>query len=191
MALQQQKYKDFGPRNLALIAGAVLVLGVLAWTQRPVRSAAIKNGTGLGTGLAISSTDSQVLGASSYNEELIKQFEPIDIKTSADNSSDAFNSYIAQINLVKTADNLDLLLNGNVSQRGKDKQVKFIADLKRIAAPTVLADFHKLLLAYYQLRFDQQSSLSSEDYASYVAAVGAQLDQIRIDFNTSAGINLP
>lgn len=191
MYVPEKHYNGFGLANIALIGSVAVVLGFFAWTQKPIRTAAIKNGTGLNTDLAAASGAGRVLGATEYNQQLIAQFEPIDVKTSEDNSQQAFINYASQVTIVKNADKIDFLINGNSLQRSKTGQEKFIADLKTIAAPSSLADFHKLLLAYYQLRFSAQDSLQADQVNVYAAAVQGQLDKMRDNFRTSAEVNLP
>jgi hypothetical protein len=191
MYVPEKHFHDFGPKNIALIALVAVVLGALAWSQRPIRSVAIEHGTGINANLAVNNAGGKVLGASEYNQALIEQFAPIEVKTSPNNSYQAFVNYTEQVNVVKEADGLELLLNGNALQRSKDGSDKFIADLKKIAVPSVLEDYHKLLLAYYQLRFTQQDSLNSDDVGVYVSAVGNQLDVLRTNYQKSAGVMLP
>jgi hypothetical protein len=163
MYVPEKHYYDFGPKNIALIAVVAVVLGSLAWSQRPIRIAAVQNRDTLSASLiADNSSTPKVLGATEYNQELINQFEPIQIQTSDDNSQQGFIRYAQQVNIVKSADRVETLLNGTVLERNKTDNEKFIADLKKIAAPSELSDYHKLLLAYYQLLFTQQDSLQSD-----------------------------
>ncbi|MDB4940408.1 MAG: hypothetical protein JWO40_833 [Candidatus Doudnabacteria bacterium] len=192
MYIAEKHFNDFGLKNVALIAVIALVLGTLAWTQKPLRLAAVKGGTGLSASLAdLPNNGGQVLGATEYNQQLIQQFEPNDIRTSEDNSQQAFVNYADQVNIVKNSDNIQGLLTGNSLQSSKDAQDKFISDLKRIAAPSALSDYHKLLLAYYQLRFNAQSSLEADQMATYAVAVQGQLDLLRTNYQTSAEVALP
>ncbi len=191
MYVAEKHYNDFGPKNIALIVTVAVVLAALAWSQRPIRLAAINGGTSLETGLAADNSGGKVLGASQYNQDIIDQFEPINVATSTDNSKQAFLNYIDQVEIVKRADKVSLLLGGNVLQRSKEGQNKFISDLKAIAVPSVLVDYQKLLLAYYQLRFEQQTSLHPDQVAVYLSAVSEQLTQMRKDYARSAGIGLP
>ncbi|GAC1413404.1 MAG: hypothetical protein NVSMB66_5300 [Candidatus Doudnabacteria bacterium] len=190
MFVPEKHYKDFGLANIALIGSVALILGFLAWSQKPIRTAAIINGTGLNTDLASASGSGRVLGATEYNQQLISQFEPIDIKTSEDNSQQAFSNYISQVSIVKQSDRSDVLLAGSAKSNKADQE-KFIYDLKTIAVPSTLSDFHKLLLAYYQLKFSAQGSPQAEQLGAYAAAVQLQLDKMRENFRTSAEVILP
>ncbi|MBU6447911.1 hypothetical protein KGQ24_03685 [Patescibacteria group bacterium] len=178
-------YSDFGAKNIALIAGVAVVLIILVWSQSASRH--VGNTTGLSfsnapTNLYASATDNQskVLGASTYNQDLVNQYvQNIQIQQSSDTSSQALAAYANQMNAVLTQDN-------------RADQQKFIADLKSVAAPSVLADYHKLTIAHYQLQFSSASGgANAQDDTALLGAVDAQLQQIRSGFNTSIGLNLP
>lgn len=194
MYVSEKHFEDFGPRNIALIVLIAVILAALAWSQRPIRLAAVDHGTSLNSGiLAVdnNSDQGQVLGASAYSGDILNQLDPVDVKTIADNSSDSFNNYVQQLNIVLKADNADGLLNASAQTLNKDDQDKFIADLERIAVPSDLAEYHKLLANYYKLRFTQQDSLQTEQVGVYISAVSEQLDKIRQDFLNSASLLLP
>jgi hypothetical protein len=192
MYVPEKHFNGFGLKNLALIVVAAVVLGALAWNQKPLRLASVNPASSLNATVAdASGTHGQVLGAVEYNQQLVDQFAPIEVKISNDNSQQAFINYTDQVAAVQSGDNLSLLLNGNSLQRSKDGKDKFISDLKQIAAPSALKDYHKLLLAYYQLKFNAQDSLQADQVGVYAVAVQGQLDKLRENFKTSAEVVLP
>ncbi len=175
-------YSDFGAKNIALIAVVAVILIILVWSQSSSRH--VGNTTGLSfssapTNLYASNSQPQVLGASTYNADLTKQFSNIQIQVSADTSSTALQNYASQMNAVLTQDN-------------RSDVQKFLADLSSIAAPSVLADYHRLMIAYYSLQLNPTGGLANgQDPAALSSAVDSQLQQIRSGFKTSIGLNLP
>lgn len=173
--------KDFGAKNVALIALFAVILGSLAWTQRPARVVSTQSGLSFNkqnTNIFAQNTSdqAQVLGATQVNQDLIKQFAGVEIQTSADTSKEALQNYADQVRTV-------IQVEGG--------QAKVIDDLKIIAVPEVLADYQRLTLAYYSLKFMPQDNTTGAQNDALMSAIQQQLQTIRSNFQTSAALDLP
>ncbi len=190
-----KKIEDFGAKNIGLIAIFAVALGALVYFQAPARQKAASNGLSFNSqstnSYALGNSNSgsgQVLGASQYNPELIKQFSSINILTSADTSKTALQTYADQLAIIKSADNAEALAAGSGTTAQQDK---LIADLKALAAPEVFADYHRLTLAYYSLKFMARQPDNQIQNADALAdVVAGQAQQIAAGFQTSAGVAL-
>jgi hypothetical protein len=182
MYVRGDQTKDFGAKNVALIALFAVILGSLAWSQRPSRAVSAQAGLSFNkqnTNVYAqdNSNQSEVLGAATVNQQLLDQFASIPVKVSADTSKDALQIYAGQIATIKQAD---------TGRPG------IIDHLSSLAVPEVLVDYHRLTLAYYNLEFNAVlSQTDAQNVQILQEAISQQLTEIRSNFLKSTGISLP
>ncbi len=181
---------DFGLKNIGVIVLVAAVLGVLALNQRPLHLAAVQNKEIEKQKVALKASQSaQVLGASTVDPKILEQFNSIEISTTNDNSKQAFVNYSEQLTIIQQNDLLsEILAATEISPTLISRQNKFVDDLKRLAAPSALADFHRLSIGYYSVLFLNQQG---QDNLAVAGILADQLDKLRTGFSTSAGVTLP
>ena len=181
---------DFGIGNIALISLVAVVLFLMAWHQRPLQFKGQSSDAAVLTlqpqpKLLAQAGSSQVLGAATYNKDFAKQFSNIPIQISQENSVPALQNYAFQV--------ITAVENDRLSDKNPQHELKFLADISRLAVPNVseLQDYQRLLIAYYQLDYAQSSGQLAAAQSNAVGQVKEQLDLIRSDVQTNYQLQLP
>lgn len=143
---------------------------------------------------------SAVLGAATFNPEYLKLFPDIKVKTTDDNSGLALATYAQQLAVIYENDNALQFFSAPMSKELSGRKAKFINDLKTLAVPSSLSDYHKLLVGYYRYSFmsaadSGTSAAGSEKFDQKIAAalpdIRAQLDLIKQSVQNSNSVSLP
>lgn len=196
-----QELEGFGTKNVLLISGVALVLFVFAISQKPFHFAQVDQIAKAPAPIAVNSSDSSttsrngaVLGAVSIDPNLAEIFRDISVNTSSDNSAPALKNYGEQINIVAENNNLRAILNMPKGDTANAAQNKFFTNLESITVPETLADYHRLLLGYYGLRFAKingtaSENVSSSDIDTIISSLQTQLNNLKESYKSS-GINL-
>ena len=198
----ETKIKDFGPKNIALIAFVAILLISFAFVQSPMRLASKESGLSLnnqqlaGNFANTSTKGGQVLGASVYSPDIAKEFSSIKVLVSANTSSSALAEYANQARTIVDGENASLLLTSRQTQSLLEKQNKFLTDLGALVVPSVFEDYHRLLIAQYSLQFAQKQGttfegVSESDLEGVLSVVQNQLSNIRQGFYNSVQLFLP
>jgi hypothetical protein len=182
---------DFGIGNAALISLVALLLFFVAWHQKPLqfgKQSPNSNLTLQPTAQTIAQSNSgnaQVLGASTYNKDFIKQLPNIPLQISSNISASALQNYAFQIYVA--------VQNDQVSDRSAEHELKFLTDINKLAVPNIqeLQDYQKLLIASYQLDYAQSSGQLDNSQSGLIDQVKQQLDLIRADIQNNFQIKLP
>lgn len=190
-----QELEGFGTKNVLLISGVALVLFVFAISQKPFAIHSISEIAKEPAPIAVadqnSSTTSSgaVLGAVAYDQSLASVFSGIKVNTSADNSIVALQNYGIQINTVADNDNLHTILGLPKGEQAQLAGNKFLNDLQNIAVPDSFADYHRMLIAYFGLRFASQNGLTTgqapTDMAGVIESLKAQLQTLQQTYQAS------
>ncbi len=197
----ETKIKDFGAKNMALIALVAILLVSFAWVQKPMRLASKQQGLSLynqplAGNLGQTSSEGQVLGATEYNPDIAKEFSNIKVNVSSDTSSTALAEYANQVRTIIESENAAGLVSAKQTQALVEKQTKLLADLGNLVVPSVFEDYHRLLLAEYNLIFAQKQGtmmegVSESDIEGVLSIVQNQLSNIRQGFYNSVQLFLP
>ena len=198
----ETKIKDFGPKNIALIAFVAILLISFAFVQSPMRLASKESGLSLnsqplaGNFVSPQANGGQVLGASVYSPEIAKEFSNIKVNISANTSSSALAEYANQVRTIVDSENASDLIASRQTQSLLEKQNKFLSDLGALVVPSVFEDYHRLLLAQYNLEFAQKQGttfegVSESDLEGVLSIVQSQLSNIRQGFFNSVQLFLP
>ncbi|MHB8871614.1 MAG: hypothetical protein ACYC5G_04130 [Candidatus Doudnabacteria bacterium] len=197
----ETKIKDFGVKNIALIALVAILLVSFAWVQKPMRLASKQQGLALynqplAGNLGQISSGGQVLGATEYNPDIAKEFSNIKVNVSSDTSSIALGEYANQVRTIIENENATGLVSAKQTQALVEKQTKLLTDLGNLVVPSVFEDYHRLLLAEYNLIFAQKQGamvegVSESDIEGVLSVVQNQLSSIRQGFYNSVQLFLP
>lgn len=198
----ETKIKDFGPKNIALIAFVAILLISFAFVQSPMRLASKESGLSFnnqplaGNFAGTSTKGGQVLGASVYSPDIAKEFSNIKVTVSANTSSSALAEYANQVRAIVDGENAPSLLASRQTQSLLEKQNKFLTDLGALVVPSVFEDYHRLLIAQYSLQFAQKQGttfegVSESDLEGVLSVVQSQLSNIRQGFFNSVQLFLP
>jgi hypothetical protein len=191
---------DFNQTNLALILVVAVGVGFLVWSQPaiPEKKSAVEIAT-IATppidprmmDLASAQGDSAVLGAVTYNKELVQKFSNIPVRTVNDNSIQAIQVYIEQLRIVESNNKLnDLMVPDFANQQLNERRAKFIDDLKEIAVPSQLVDYQRLMIAYYSVNF-LDSTKDADSINQALDQIESQLQVMRLGVLSTTGIQLP
>src|SRR6266481_8519182 len=146
----ETKEHQFNMGNFLLVLGVAIILIILAIFQKPFRLKSKADSLTLTPGVVTiasntntSRSDSKqaVLGAVTYNRDLINQFSNLQVNTISDNSDIAIQNYAEQVSVV--------FQNDHPNDNQPSHELKFANDLKEISAPNSLQDYQRLILAYY------------------------------------------
>jgi hypothetical protein len=192
---------DFSESNLVLIFAVAVGVGMLVWSQPSVPkkdpqaqllAIAEPPVDQRFMDVAVNRNEQQaVLGAVTYNKDLVSKFSNIPVKTVNDNSVDAILKYTQQVEIVENSNGLnDLIVPDLNNQKLNQRRLKFIEDLKQIAAPSEIADYHRLLIAYYSVNF-ADTGKDAESVNKALDQIESQLGIIRIGVLGNTGISLP
>lgn len=190
-----QELEGFGTKNVLLISGVALVLFVFAISQKPFAIHSISEIAKEPQPIAIadqnSSTTSSgaVLGAVTYDQSLASVFSGIKVNTSQDNSISALQNYGTQINTVADNDNLHSILVLPPGSQAQSAGNKFLNDIENIAVPDSFADYHRMLIAYFGLRFAAQNGVAADqapaNMSSVIESLKAQLQTLQETYQAS------
>ncbi len=197
----ETKIKDFGVKNVALIVFVAILLISFAFVQSPMRLASKEYGLSwnnqpLAGNIGGNSTGAQVLGATEYNPNIAKEFSNIKVTLSANNSSTALAEYANQVRTIIDSENAAGLIFAKQTPDLLEKQDKLLVDLGNLVVPSVFEDYHRLLLAEYNLEFSQKQGatfegVSESDIDAVLSAVRNQLSNIKQGFYNSVQLFLP
>lgn len=192
-----QEIEDFGPSNIALIVGVAFLLLIFAWSQKPfslvgVADSPEKPPTYAGiVPVSNNLASGSVLGAVTYNPELVALFSDLEIVTLKDNSPRAIKAYSEQFQIVTTNNNLTELLAAASSEDIISRQQKLLNDLKQVPVPNELADYQRLSIGYYGLLFTRHSGVQNESLNSTIVSLEQALSTVRSAVQANAGVALP
>lgn len=192
-----REIEDFGPSNIALIVGVAFLLLIFAWSQKPFPLVGVADSPSKSPAYAgISPSNNNlasgsVLGAISYNPELVALFSDIEINILQSNSNQSIKDYGQQFRIVLTNNNLTELLSEPSSEQITSRQQKLINDLKQVPVPSELADYHRMSVGYYGLLFTRHSGIQNENLDATIASLEQALATVRSSVQGSSGIELP
>lgn len=187
-----KKYSDFNHKNIALILGTVLVLGLFLLIQGGAYKSASTLKLTLGKENSVfasgapatqvasnNASNSAVLGASTLSPALESQISALPVTKSSRDTVSAGQAYAAQVSVVESAD------SSNSS--------KLASDLLAIAVPPSLADYQRLIIVRAELQAQLAASTSSgqqQVLQTSISAVNQQITQEQGNFS-GQGIDLP
>lgn len=192
-----QEIEDFGPSNIALIAGVAILLLIFAWAQKPFPLVGVADSPSKPPVYAGASPSTNnlalgsVLGAISYNPEMVALFSDIEINIVQSNSDQSVKDYGEQFRIVLNNNNLTELLAAPSSEQIISRQQKLINDLKQVPAPSELADYHRMSVGYYGLLFTRHSGIQNENLDAIIASLEQVLSTVKSSVQGSSGTELP
>lgn len=179
------KEGKFGWANLALIVVVAAVLVFLGFRQGVIKNGSFSIFSWQDPKQLLATAPSSggaVLGESTYNPDVLNQLKNISFKTTNNNDIASIKNYAQQIST--------LFVNDAAYDQRLDHQLKFLSDVKQLTVPSVLADYHRVLIGYIQSQSDAQLGLKTYDSTTV-----QELDQahsvLKQNLLTSYNINLP